>query len=1208
MAVLSGWFSNYDWYRFNVDIRERNVDVANNRSEVYIHSMSLTKHDSTGRYSGYTGNKVSVSFGGKTFTTTTNSYDFRGGVVTQNIPVPSGWSVTVPHNDDGSLNLSVVASFICAYGKANTAQNVLGTARISGNFPLTKINRYPVLTSASSPCVISKGLVWTWHYRTTAFNYGLEIWDGSTHILSLDRTGSSSSRTETVTFTAAQKARLYRYLKGYSNTVYNVRLVTYTKAGAYVYYNSKNVTFMPDDFSISAPNTYDLGSTTVVGASARTNTDTTFEGGAVSSSSWLPGNPLSAANPYKDITLPKTAAYCEAVLGINQSTREIVHQIYMREYNSRGIETQFRSKAITAIVPKIKLTEKSRVLGVTECTFKFNTVGVLTELTHIARESGANITMTHDSTDTVTFKGLTANTQYRVTLKVRQKGSSYEHLDAITLDFKTLTKPTPSISALTDPWYPSGTYRYTQDVYPTSNTARLDFYTAGGLFITSVNVTGGATFTLNPALFKGKLASRVRVFSNMPTEVELNTLPFPMKWYTQPSAVFDALEYTMQSEMFITIKKELASLRCSMKIRITDLSLDFYSNTNLPEGRTTISDLASRVPSWDANGVRQLRATTEFITSDGYIVETIVTDMVISQFGKMYVRQAGSWLPVIPHTARPTGGVNTTNNGSVDGAYNALIPVKIPVYFGMNWDTVYGETHGTYHQLTAVSPNLYDPGNARYGDSGGNYLGTFVDRPGKTMEPIVLPSNKVDLGVNVTVGTPLGSSAGGGALYFYDETFNLVHTEYLPGYISGSSGPRFAGSTIMFDSSYPMVTMAKYMGGFFPHSSQLAIISVRLVHRMPGSVTPPQHEDTRLTFIENVANFNRLDKWSNDDEFVYNLSTPLDYHTTFAGDLGLGHFSKTDRLYGSVRVGSFGFKSKLFKKKGTGGSAEISYRPLMSSLAGASYTTVIGVMRSSETDIAMDNVYLRLPNGEEVKMTYHGEVSDTGVNYYHCDFIGAASHSTAGNLYFVNRTSADLVFNSVNTYRVMPGTSPKIPTTPYPNLLDRYSGLVPPINRFRTKYGLSPNIEVPKKRAFNTNFTRTFTKPVGVPDLHTLRFNFEVINTTILETVAKLKVRILLNFTDKTSFTIYNPLYLKPTNLRIETDKFCTAEIKAATHLTSSSLQGKCIESYSVLFLGDSTTEDIGMIRVKDEILTVKEYGMQAVQAYVYRDGTWRPI
>ena len=127
-------------HKFTLNVNETSTSTANNTSSI---SWSFVLSPAVSGYSWIYQNTVPVSYSltvnGSTYTGNIMTYDG-----TSTVTVRSG-SMTVAHNNDGSKSISFSFSVTDHVNQYYTC----GNASSSGSMTLTKINRYPSLTSGS---------------------------------------------------------------------------------------------------------------------------------------------------------------------------------------------------------------------------------------------------------------------------------------------------------------------------------------------------------------------------------------------------------------------------------------------------------------------------------------------------------------------------------------------------------------------------------------------------------------------------------------------------------------------------------------------------------------------------------------------------------------------------------------------------------------------------------------------------------------------------------------------------------------------------------------------------------------------------------------------------------------------------------------------------------------------------------------------------
>lgn len=125
-------------HRFTLNVNETGTNVANNTSTVSF-SFVLSPVQSGWDWN-ISGISYRVTINGTSYTGTIRSYNGSNTVTLR-----SG-SLTIPHNNDGSKSISFSFSVTDNAGKTYTP----GNASASGSMTLTKIARYPVLTSGTN--------------------------------------------------------------------------------------------------------------------------------------------------------------------------------------------------------------------------------------------------------------------------------------------------------------------------------------------------------------------------------------------------------------------------------------------------------------------------------------------------------------------------------------------------------------------------------------------------------------------------------------------------------------------------------------------------------------------------------------------------------------------------------------------------------------------------------------------------------------------------------------------------------------------------------------------------------------------------------------------------------------------------------------------------------------------------------------------------
>lgn len=138
-------------YYITLEVKETSYSTANNKSNV-SYSLKATKKSGTGKWSGSAINPIKVTINGNEEEDKKVSYDFRTATSTaKTITLASGTVNNIEHTADGSKTISCKASFT---DKAND----LGSASVSFNLTLTKINRGATLTFSDNPITLGEDL------------------------------------------------------------------------------------------------------------------------------------------------------------------------------------------------------------------------------------------------------------------------------------------------------------------------------------------------------------------------------------------------------------------------------------------------------------------------------------------------------------------------------------------------------------------------------------------------------------------------------------------------------------------------------------------------------------------------------------------------------------------------------------------------------------------------------------------------------------------------------------------------------------------------------------------------------------------------------------------------------------------------------------------------------------------------------------------
>lgn len=219
MATWRKTLSSNQYYEVILNINQTSQNIANNTSNI---SWSLQVRKSFG--SGFwgadgTASTWTVTIDGTNVSSSSSSYDFRGGApLTKTI---ASGTRTITHAGDGSKSIAV-----SGYWKDNA--NGLGSATASGTMALSTIPRATTLSAFSFASHLKNGVANTINYtvskKSTSFRQQIQLRDGSTTVFEWDN--SNSNGNSTITLTAANVNTLLSRMPTNTTKTFTLRIAT----------------------------------------------------------------------------------------------------------------------------------------------------------------------------------------------------------------------------------------------------------------------------------------------------------------------------------------------------------------------------------------------------------------------------------------------------------------------------------------------------------------------------------------------------------------------------------------------------------------------------------------------------------------------------------------------------------------------------------------------------------------------------------------------------------------------------------------------------------------------------------------------------------------------------------------------------------------------------------------------------------------------
>lgn len=219
MATWRKTLSSNQYYEVILNVNQTSQSIANNTSNI---SWSLQVRKSFG--SGFwgadnTASTWSVSIDGTNVSSSSSSYDFRGGApLTKTI---ANGTRTITHAGDGSKSIAV-----SGYWKDNA--NGMGSATASSTMALSTIPRASELTSFSFASHLKNGVANVINYtvskKSTNFRHQIQLRDGSTTVLQWDN--SDSNGNSSITLTASNVNTLLSRMPTNTTKTFTLRIAT----------------------------------------------------------------------------------------------------------------------------------------------------------------------------------------------------------------------------------------------------------------------------------------------------------------------------------------------------------------------------------------------------------------------------------------------------------------------------------------------------------------------------------------------------------------------------------------------------------------------------------------------------------------------------------------------------------------------------------------------------------------------------------------------------------------------------------------------------------------------------------------------------------------------------------------------------------------------------------------------------------------------
>lgn len=219
MATWRKTLSSNQYYEVILNVNQSSQNIANNTSSI---SWSLQVRKSFG--SGFwgadsTASTWAVSIDGTNVSSSSDSYDFRGGApLTKTI---ASGTRTITHAGDGSKSIAV-----SGYWKDNV--NGLGSATASSTMALTTIPRASTLSAFSFASHLKNGTKNTINYTVSRksgnFRHQIQLRDGSTTVFTWDNVSSDGASTQPLT--AAEVNTLLTRMPTSTTKTFTLRIAT----------------------------------------------------------------------------------------------------------------------------------------------------------------------------------------------------------------------------------------------------------------------------------------------------------------------------------------------------------------------------------------------------------------------------------------------------------------------------------------------------------------------------------------------------------------------------------------------------------------------------------------------------------------------------------------------------------------------------------------------------------------------------------------------------------------------------------------------------------------------------------------------------------------------------------------------------------------------------------------------------------------------
>ncbi len=224
MATWRKTLSSNQYYEVILNVNQTSQSIANNTSNI---SWSLQVRKSFG--SGFwgvdsTASTWTVTIDGAVVSSSSSSYDFRGGAPLTNT-IASG-TRTITHGGDGSKSIAV-----SGYWKDNA--NGMGSATASATMALSTIPRASSLSAFSFASHLQNGVANTINYTVSRksgnFRHEIQLRDGSTTVLSWDNISSDGA--STITLTASNVNTLLTRMPTSTTKAFTLRIATRSGVG-----------------------------------------------------------------------------------------------------------------------------------------------------------------------------------------------------------------------------------------------------------------------------------------------------------------------------------------------------------------------------------------------------------------------------------------------------------------------------------------------------------------------------------------------------------------------------------------------------------------------------------------------------------------------------------------------------------------------------------------------------------------------------------------------------------------------------------------------------------------------------------------------------------------------------------------------------------------------------------------------------------------